>query len=60
MLNKTAVPKPRHAWRSADSPITDVNQIDVARTITDHDQMSETSGEQSHLSHRAEELSSEW
>ncbi|CAH3023297.1 unnamed protein product [Porites evermanni] len=60
LLNKTAVPKPRHAWRSADSPITDVNQIDVARTITDHDQMSETSGAQSHLSHRAEELSSEW
>nr|XP_058949966.1 leucine-rich repeat and IQ domain-containing protein 1-like [Pocillopora verrucosa] len=53
-------PKPRHAWRSADSPITDVNQLPVGKATIDHDQMSVTSGLQSHLSHRAEELSSEW
>ena len=54
------VPKPRHAWRSADSPITDVNHSTVGKGIIDHDQMSVTSGAQSHLTHRAEELSSEW
>ncbi|KAJ7369973.1 Leucine-rich repeat and IQ domain-containing protein 1 [Desmophyllum pertusum] len=53
-------PKPRHAWRSADSPITDVNQLPVGKATIDHDQMSMTSGLQSHASHRAEELSSEW
>ena len=54
------VPKPRHAWRSADSPITDFNQAAVGKGTVDHDQMSVTSVAQSHLSHRAEELSSEW
>ncbi|XP_068673772.1 leucine-rich repeat and IQ domain-containing protein 1-like isoform X1 [Montipora foliosa] len=54
------VPKPRHAWRSADSPIVDANQVVVSKATVDQDRMSVTSGVQSHLSHRAEELSSEW
>ncbi|XP_078345883.1 leucine-rich repeat- and IQ domain-containing protein 1-like isoform X2 [Oculina patagonica] len=58
--NESTAPKPRHAWRSADSPITDVNQLPVGKATIDHDQMSMTSGVQSHASHRAEELSSEW
>lgn len=57
---ESTVPKPRQAWRSADSPITDVSQQPVGKATIDHDQMSMTSGVQSHLSHRADELSSEW
>lgn len=58
--NESTAPRPRHAWRSADSPITDVNQLPVGKATIDHDQMSMTSGVQSHVSHRAEELTNEW
>ncbi|XP_020620609.1 leucine-rich repeat and IQ domain-containing protein 1-like isoform X3 [Orbicella faveolata] len=58
--NESTAPRPRHAWRSADSPITDVNQLPVGKATIDHDQTSMTSGVQSHVSHRAEELTNEW
>jgi len=40
--------------------MTDVNQAPFGKENKDHDEVSATSGAQSHLSHRAEELSSEW
>jgi len=58
--SESTAPRPRQAWRSADSPITDVNQLPVGKATIDHDQMSMTSGVQSHASHRAEELTNEW
>ncbi|XP_015748541.1 PREDICTED: leucine-rich repeat and IQ domain-containing protein 1-like [Acropora digitifera] len=52
--------KPRQAWRSADSPIVSADQLTVATTTVDHDELSVASGALSHQSHRAEELGTEW
>ncbi|XP_031548663.1 leucine-rich repeat and IQ domain-containing protein 1-like [Actinia tenebrosa] len=59
---------PRQAWRSADSPMEQgllANQRGTPRVHNDQrspeqDLMSVTSGTQSHLTHRQEEMSSEW
>ncbi|XP_048585516.1 leucine-rich repeat and IQ domain-containing protein 1-like isoform X2 [Nematostella vectensis] len=59
--------KPRHAWRSAGSPAM-ADTIGRSRhagmsipiDTMDQDLQSVTSGTQSHMTHRAEELSSEW
>ena len=60
LLNAPAIPKPRHAWRSLDSPVTHTSDVAVAKATVDQDARSVTSGMLSHVSHRAEELSSEW
>jgi hypothetical protein len=59
---------PRQAWRSADSPMelgVPANQRRVPEMLCnlqahEQDLMSVTSGTQSHLTHRAEEMSNEW